>query len=190
MSAHSQNSASLRTPQWKLAAVGGIGIAVAAVLAAYAHRHPGNGATFATLGFSAMLPMKAWLTTAAAVLVLVQVISALVMWGKLDGTDAVLRAAPLVHRWSGTVAFLLTMPVVFHCVWSLGFADNSTRTLVHSMAGCLFYGAFSAKMLALRLRGLPGWAVPLLGGLLAALLTLLWFTSAAWYFKQPGVPKF
>ena len=52
----------------------------------------------------------------------------------------------------------------------------------------LFYGVFAAKMLSLRLKGLPGWTLPVLGGLLAALLTVVWFSSAFWYFTQPGLP--
>jgi len=91
-----------------------------------------------------------------------------------------------LHRWSGVAAFLLTLPVVFHCVWSLGFEDGSTRVLVHSVAGCVFYGVFAAKMLALRLRGLPSATVPVLGGLLAAVLVILWFSSAYWFFGQSG----
>ena len=91
-------------------------------------------------------------------------------------------------RWSGTLAFVITMPVVFHCVWSLGFATDSARTLIHSIAGCLFYGVFAAKMLSLRLRGLPGWTLPVLGGLLAALLVVLWLTASLWYFTQSGRP--
>ena len=64
---------------------------------------------------------------------------------------------------------MLTLPVAFHCIWSLGFATGSTRVLVHGLAGCLFYGAYAAKMLGLRVRGLPGWALPVLGGTVLAL---------------------
>nr|WP_308166255.1 DUF6529 family protein [Nocardia albiluteola] len=35
---------------------------------------------------------------------------------------------------------------------------------MHSIAGTAFYGAFAAKMLALRLRGTPFWLVPVLAG--------------------------
>ena len=79
---------------------------------------------------------------------------------------------------------MLTLPVAFQCVWSFGFATDSTRTLIHSVAGCLFYGVFAAKMLSLRLRGLPGWALPVLGGLLVTLLVVVWFSSAFWYFTS------
>ncbi len=177
-----------QAPQWGLAAVAGIGIAVAAVLAAYSFVHPGNGAAIATFGFSTLLAMKTWLTTAAMVFVVVQVISALAMWGKLPGvTGSPAWAAP-VHRWSGVVAFLLTLPVAFQCVWSLGFSDSSVRTIAHSVGGCLFYGVFAAKMLSLRLHRLPGWTLPVLGGLLVVVLTVVWFSSALWYFTQPGLP--
>jgi hypothetical protein len=172
--------------QWGLAAVGALGIAVAAALAGYAHASPGNGATITTFGFSALLPMKAWLTSAATALVIVQVLTAASMWGRL-GRRTPAWAAP-VHRWSGTLAFVITLPVVFHCVWSLGFATDTPRTLIHSIAGCLFYGVFAAKMLSLRLRGLPGWTLPVLGGLLAVLLVVLWFSASFWYFTQSGGP--
>jgi len=171
---------------WALAGVGALGLAVAAVLAAYAQVHPGNGQALVTFGFSGMLPMKAWLTTAAAALAIVQVLSALSMWGRLGGRTP--TWVHPVHRWSGTVAFVLTLPVAFHCVWSLGFSTADGRTLVHSVTGCLFYGAFAAKMLALRLHRLPPWTLPVLGGLVAAALTVLWFRAALWYFTQPGVP--
>lgn len=175
-----------RPSQWGLAVLGAVGLAVAAALAAYAEIHPGDGAALTTLGFTSMLDMKAWLITAAAALVVVQVLSALAMWGRLPGvTDAPPWVSGL-HRWSGTVAFLLTLPVAFHCVWSLGFEDESTRVLVHSVAGCVLYGVFAAKMLALRLRGLPSATVPLLGGLLAAVIVVLWFSSALWFFSQSG----
>jgi hypothetical protein len=133
-----------------------------------------------------MLPMKAWLTTGAFALVIVQVLTALSMWGRL-GSRTPAWISPL-HRWSGTAAFVLTLPVAFHCVWSLGFATDSTRTFVHSLGGCAFYGVFAAKMLALRLRGLPSWTLPVLGGVLAAILTGIWFGAALWYFTRTGVP--
>ena len=174
-------------PRWGLAAAAGLGIVVAAVLAAYSRVHPGHGSSITTFGFSTLLAMKSWLTTIAMIFVLAQIISALAMWGKLPGVQGSAWAAPL-HRWSGVIAFLLTLPVAFQCIWSLGFSDYTTRTLIHSVAGLAFYGVFAAKMLSLRLRGLPGWALPVLGGLLAALLTVVWFSSALWFFTSSGQP--
>ena len=172
--------------RWGLAAVAGLGIVVAAVLAGYARVSPGDGAAISTFGFTALYAMKSWLTTAAMVFLVIQVISALAMWGRLPGVTDAPGWVTWLHRWTGVAAFLLTMPVVFHCVWSLGFEDGSTRVLVHSVAGCVFYGVFAAKMLALRLRGLPSPVVPVLGGLLAGVLVVLWFSSAFWFFRQSG----
>jgi hypothetical protein len=174
------------TRQWALAAVGALGLGVSAGLAAYARAHPGDGAALTTFGFSGMLQMKAWLTTGAAALVVVQVLTALGMWGRLPGVAASTRWLSPVHRWTGTAAFLLTLPVMFHCVWSLGFAEDDARTVVHSVAGCVLYGVFAAKMLALRLPALPRGTVPLLGGLLAATLLVVWFSSALWFFTRSG----
>ena len=82
------------------------------------------------------------------------------------------------------------MPVALHCVWSLGFVTTTPRVLVHSIVGCGFYGAYAAKMLGVRMRGLPGWAIPVLGGTVFALFLLVWSTSALWFFTRSGVPLF
>jgi hypothetical protein len=41
-------------------------------------------------------------------------------------------------------------------------------------------------MLGLRVRGLPGWTLPVLGGLVFAAFVALWLTSALWYFRKFG----
>lgn len=174
--------------RWGLAAAATLGLIVAAVLAAYSRVHPGAGATVPTFGFSTLLALKSWLTTAALAFVVLQVISALAMWGRLPGVSGSPSWAGPVHRWSGVAAFLITLPVAFLCIWALGFSDSSARTLIHSVAGCLFYGVFAAKMLSLRLHGLPGWTLPVAGGLLTTVLVVVWFSSAFWYFTASGRP--
>ena len=56
-------------------------VGVAALLAAYAEIHHPSGRTLFTLGFTGLLQMKAWLTTAAVAFVIVQLVTALWMWG-------------------------------------------------------------------------------------------------------------
>ena len=98
--------------------------------------------------------------------------------------------AAIAHRWTGAVAFTFTVPVAFSCIWALGFSTASPRVALHGVAGCLFYGAYAAKMLGLRLPDLPAWALPVLGGAVFGLLVMLWLTAALWFFTRSGVPLF
>jgi hypothetical protein len=166
------------------------GAAVAVALGVYAKVHQPALRPLFLVGFSGMLQLKTWLATAAGALVLVQVATALWMWGRLPVAGRTPAWVPPAHRWSGSVAFVLTLPVALHCVWSLGLVTTTPRVLLHGLAGCAFYGAYAAKMLGLRLRRLPGWAVPVLGGTVFALFLLVWTTSALWFFSRSGVPLF
>ena len=58
------------------------------------------------------------------------------------------------------------------------------------IVGCAFYGVFATKMLVVRDRTSPGWALPLLGGLAFAALVLIWVTSALWFFSNTTEPLF
>lgn len=162
-----------------------VGIAVSVGLGVYGNLHEPTGIAVSVSGFSSLQTVKVWLASGAAVLAIVQLISALVMYGKIP-----VQAPPsigVVHRWSGRMAFLLTLPVAVHCLYALGFATFDTRTLVHSVAGCFFFGAFTVKMLILPRRGVPGWALPLFGGLVFTAIAVLWLTSSYWFFTTIGV---
>ncbi|GAA1373556.1 DUF6529 family protein [Catellatospora chokoriensis] len=154
-------------------------------LGVYGSVHTPTGIAVNVAGFSGPQTVKVWLATGAALLALVQLVSAFAMWGKF-GPRVPSWIGPL-HRWSGRFAFLLTVPVAVHCLYALGFATYDTRTLAHSLLGCFFFGAFTVKMLSLPKRGLPGWTLPLLGGAVFTALIGLWLTSSFWYFTTIGV---
>ncbi len=164
------------------------GVVVAVSLGVYARLHDPARRSLFTLGFSGMLQMKAWLTTVAAVLLVVQLVTALWMWGRLPGVGTAPPSAVVLHRWSGATAFVLTLPVAFHCIWAIGFVTGDARVLAHSIAGCAFYGAYAAKMLGLRAKGLPGWVLPVLGGAVLTSLVVLWLTASLWFFTRSGLP--
>ncbi len=168
-----------------MAIAGGV---VALAIGTYGRVHTPTGQGIYAYGFPAVLPMKAWFTTGAFVLAIVQLLTAMRMWGRLPLPRTMPTWFPTLHRWSGTVAFLLTLPVAYHCLWSLGFQDATTRQLVHGVAGCAFYGAFTTKLLALRSKRVPGWSLPILGGTLVVGLTVLWLTSSLWFFTNVGFP--
>jgi uncharacterized membrane protein YdjX (TVP38/TMEM64 family) len=60
---------------------------------------------------------------------------------------------------------------------------------IHSVLGCLFYGAFVAKVLVVRSRSLPGIALPVAGGLTFAILVGVWVTSGLWFIERMGFPS-
>lgn len=159
---------------------------VAAGLGVYGKLHEPTGIAVNVAGFSSPQTVKVWLATVAFLLAVVQLFTALVMYGKIP----VVKSAPWlsgVHRWSGRLAFLVSIPVALHCLYALGFDDYDTRVLVHSLLGCFFYGTFAAKMLLLTKKGVPNWALPLFGGLVFTALSGLFVTSALWFFTTSGV---
>jgi hypothetical protein len=93
-----------------------------------------------------------------------------------------------VHRWSGRIAFPMTVPVAMHCLYALGFKTHSTRVIIHSLLGCAFFGAFTVKMLILPKRGLPAGHSPW-QGVVFIVLTGVWFTSAYWFFSTYGIHR-
>lgn len=167
-----------------------LGCAVALALGVYGRVHDPALRPLFLAGFSGMLQLKTWLATVALVLVAVQLTTALWMWGRLPSAGEAPGWVGPVHRWSGSLAFVALVPVALHCLWSLGLQTSSPRVLVHSVAGCAFYGAYAAKMLGLRLRAAPGWLLPVLGGTVFTSFVLVWLTSALWFFTRAGLPLF
>jgi Family of unknown function (DUF6529) len=165
-----------------------IGALVALTLGIYGRLHSPTGIAVNIAGFSSPGSVKSWLATVATVLAVVQVVSALVMYGKVPRVTAPAWIGGL-HRWSGRFAFLLAVPVAIHCLYALGFQSYSTRVLIHSLLGCAFFGAFSVKMLILPKRGLPGWVLPLVGAIVFTLLVAIWFSSAYWFFSTFGIKR-
>lgn len=162
------------------------GAAVSVALGVYGSRHDPTGQAISTFGFPNLIAMKVWLGFIAGAFALVQLGSALWMFGHF-GRPAP-RSANVVHRMSGTLAVVLSLPVAYHCLWSLGFQSYDNRVLIHSLAGCAFYGVFVTKVFALHSKSSPGWLVPLAGGLLLTVIVLIIFTSSVWYVREIGWP--
>jgi hypothetical protein len=140
-----------------------------------------------TTVFSTPIAAKAWFASAAAVLALVQITTAARIFGRLQSVIPWrIAGAPVnvVHRWSGRLAFLCTLPVAFHCIFILGFQTTDARVLAHSIFGSFLYGVFAVKVFVVRERAFPGWVLPVAGGTLFAVLATLWMTSSLWYFTN------
>ena len=162
-----------RPPAWRLTGIGLLAAGVAAALYA-AGRLIQPSYAFSMLGADP-IPVKSLLATIALALAGVQVLLALWMYRKLPLAASPPRPVPVVHRVTGLALFALTVPVAVHCLIACGVQLTSPRVAIHSVAGCLFYGAFAAKVLLVHSRRLPGWALPVAGGTLATVIGVLWY---------------
>jgi hypothetical protein len=164
-----------------------IGAAVAVALAVLGRVHTATRKPLWLGPFPSLITMKVWLTVAVLGLVVIQLISALWMYGKLG-----VKAPSWIggaHRASGALAVLVSLPVAANCLWALGLESTSGRVLAHALLGCAFYGAFVAKVLVLHGKRLPNWALPVVAGLLFAAIVGVGLTSAIWWLTTQGIPR-
>jgi hypothetical protein len=156
-----------------------IGTAVSIGLGVYGRLHSPTGYAVNISGFSSGPAAKAALASIVMVLAIVQTVTAMAIYGRIPLRGAWLNP---VHRWSGRLAILISVPVAVHCLYALGFQAYDGRVIAHSIFGCFLYGAFVFKMLILTRDDSPGWALPLAGGLVLSGLTALWITAVLYFF--------
>jgi len=161
-----------------------IGALVAVGIGTYGAVHPPGTVAINVAGFSSFLAVKTWMATLVLVLAIVQVITALMIYGKIQRGGPI---AAFLHRWSGRAAVAASIPVAAHCLYIAGFMATDARVLLHSVAGTFFYGVFTMKMLLLSTDDSPGWALPVAGSAAFAALIILWATSSLWFFTTFGV---
>ena len=177
--AKKQRSAAVR-----LAGIGllAAGVSVALYVVGRLHTPDFTFSLFGRVGLDA-IALKSLLATIVLGLAIVQVLLALWIYRKLPLAGSPPRPVGLAHRVIGFGLFALTVPIAVHCLLAYGVQLTSLRVAVHSIAGCFFYGAFAAKVLLVQSRRLPGWVLPVAGGILAVVVGVLWYTSALWYYN-------
>jgi Family of unknown function (DUF6529) len=170
------------------------GAAVSVALGVYGKVHDPTGEQPYTLFFSNTINLKVWFATVAILLAAIQLVLAARLYGKIDWPWPANAPTWLgdAHRLTGTLAFLVSLPVAYHCLWGLGFQSTDTRVVLHSLFGCFFYGVFTIKVLSVRAHGLPDWLLPIVGGVTFAALAGLWVTSSLWFItsRPAGLPLF
>ena len=170
------------------------GAVVAVLVGVFGKVHDPTTQGTTTLWFRTVIDMKVVLSTVVGVLVLLQLLGGLWIFGRL-GRPAPSWVGP-AHRACGAVAVVLAVFVSYNCLWALGLESGtlkngepvSTRTVAHGLLGCAVMGAFVVKAAAVRARRAPGWFLPVAGGLLFALLMAAVLTSAGWYVTTRGWP--
>lgn len=171
------------------------GAVVAVLLGVFGRVHEPTLSGTTALGFRTVIEMKVAVSTVVGVLVVLQLLSALWLYGRFGGrAPSWLGTA---HRASGTLALLLSVFVGYSCLWALGLESGRLdsgeavplRAVVHGVLGCAVFGAAVVKVVAVRSRRAPGWFLPVAGGLLFTLLVVVVLTSAAWYVAARGWPS-
>lgn len=178
--------------QGRLLAAAAVGAGVSVLLGVYGRFHDPAGQQTISGFFGSTLAFKAWMASLVLFFALVQLITALRIWGRISWPKTVPPWFGQIHRLSGTLALLATLPVAYHCLWAIGFEPDISqpRRFVHSLLGCFFYGAFVVKVFAVRSQRLPGWVLPVIGGTVFTSLMGLWLTSSLWFFTNVGFPGF
>jgi hypothetical protein len=173
----------------RLVAIGlvAVGVAVALYVAGRLHTPNYTISLFGSAGLDAVA-LKSTLASIALGLAGLQVLLALWIYRKLPLAGRPPRPVRRAHRVIGFGLFALTVPIAVHCLLAYGVQLTSLRVAVHSLAGCFFYGAFVAKVLLVQSRRLPGWVLPVAGGVLAVVVGVLWYTSALWYYNGFHLP--
>jgi hypothetical protein len=179
-----------RSSSPKVALAIGAGAAAAVFLGVYGDVHDPTGRDTITLFFGGMIQFKVWCTTLVLGFGIVQVLTALRLYDRIHVPRREPHWLGDVHRLSGSLALLFSLPVAFHCLWSLGFDGGAgdTRALMHSIAGCALYGAYVTKISFVRMDRLPAGALQIAGGTTFAVLVVIWLTSSLWFLnaRPPG----
>jgi hypothetical protein len=173
----------------RLLVIGALALSVAAGLYAFGSLHTPDYAVslFGRRDGSANL-LKAQLGTLMLGLAAFQLVLALWMFGRLPGFGTGSATVHTAHRLGGILLFLVSLPIAYHCMTAYGVQLTTTRIALHSLAGCLFYGAFAAKVVIVESRRLPSLALPVAGGALITLVAVLWYTAAFWQLDGFSVP--
>jgi Family of unknown function (DUF6529) len=162
-----------------------LGAAVAVLLGVNDRRHPAS-AKPVKLGFDSVIQMKTWLALGVGVLLVLQLIGALWIYGRF-GRPAPAWVGP-THRTLGVLAVLVSLPVAYDCLLAFGVQSYQPRVLAHALLGCAVYGALVVKIFAVHSRTAPSWFLPVAGGLLFTVFVLAILTSAVWYSAEYGFP--
>lgn len=162
-------------------AAGGV---TALLLGVYGAAHDPTGRSFAVAGFTDVAAWKSALATVTLTLFIVQLFVGARMTGRFGPHRPTPPWLADLHRIVGTLAFGVSLPVAFHCLWALGYQSSSATVLTHSLLGCVAYGLYTAKVLTVRRDTGPAWAAPALGALLGGSVLALWWSSALLHYTS------
>lgn len=118
--------------------------------------------------------VKVVLASVVLALAAYQVLLATVAFGWLRVASLAPASASWSHRASGDAIVVLTAVVAVMCVGYEGFEESGA----HAVVACALLAALAVKVVAVRLGGRVGRALPVLGSAVLVLFALTWLSSA------------
>lgn len=134
------------------------------------------------------IDQKSLLATVLLALACAQVLLIASALGKIGSfSTETRRRLTLAHRFEGYVAFLVVLWVAYNCVFNVANKSGTPRVVIHMLTGVIVLGLIMSKI-AIN-QGLKQFytRLPLLGASLFTAITILWVTSAGWYYYTQGV---
>ena len=123
-----------------------LGAGVSVALGVYGRVHVPTYEGLPSFGFSSTATFKAWVGSVVLALAAAQAVTALWLYGRLPGVTGAPRWLGRVHRTTGFVAFVVSLPVAAYCLYGFGFAPAPLSARTWSTRCRLrVYGAFAAK---------------------------------------------
>ena len=134
------------------------------------------------------IDQKSLLATVLLALACAQVLLIASALGKIGSfSTETRRRLTMAHRFEGYVAFLIVLWVAYNCVFNIANKSGTPRVVIHAIAGTIVLGLFMSKIAINRGFRQFYTRLPLLGASLFTAITILWVTSAGWYYFTQGV---
>ncbi|MHB9111079.1 MAG: DUF6529 family protein [Thermoleophilia bacterium] len=130
---------------------------------------------------------KSLLATVLLVIACLQLTVMAMVLGKIGSFSPDTRQRlTLFHRFEGYVGFIVVLWVAYNCVFNVVNKSGAPRVVIHMLMGMIVIGLIMGKITISR--GLKQFytRLPLLGASLFTAITILWVTSAGWYYYTNG----
>ncbi len=105
--------------------------------------------------------------------------------GHLPRGSVKMRTMMRVHRVGGRIAIILAAVFAFFCMVDVGAPHNTTRQLVHVVAGATAFGLLGVKFALIRWKPYLAYdTAPWIGRIVAVCFVAIWLTSGYAFFTN------
>lgn len=110
--------------------------------------------------------------------------------GHLPRGSIKMRSMMRVHRWGGRIIIVLAAVIAFYCMVDVGAPTETTRQLVHVIAGTLAFVLLGIKFALIRFKPYLAYdTAPWIGRIVAVCFVAIWISSGYAYLTGVGVGR-